>query len=68
MMIQDKKIELLSSAKKELEYMRMCAYTNRVPADSEELINTIKGLGEMIEGAAPSNAETQRASDAPISA
>lgn len=43
-------IAVLGNAKQKLEYMRRCAYTERVPADSEDLIQVIAALDRLISG------------------
>lgn len=45
---KNNQLEVLKSAKQNLEYMRRCAYTEQVPADSEDLIKLIRELEELI--------------------
>lgn len=45
-------IEVLGNAKQKLEYMRRCAYTEKVPADSEDLVRIIAEIDALVKEAA----------------
>lgn len=46
-------IELLERATQKLKYMRNCAYTEKIPADSEDLRHVIAEIEDIIRAHGP---------------